>query len=163
MISIRNVPPDDPGLHLLIGRLDQDLLQRYPPEEIFTLDFNDPDIGSVHFAVAYDGEQPVGCGAIRSLDADTAELKRFYVEPDFRRRGIAARLLAYLELAAMERGASSVKLEAGTEQPEAVAFYQKNGYTPIPKFGSYVGCPSSLCFEKRLGGQASAPVPKPAV
>jgi putative acetyltransferase len=150
MIIIRNVSAHDSDLNLLIGRLDQDLLQRYPADEIFSLDFNDPDIDRIHFAVAYDEALPVGCGAIRPIDADTVELKRFYVEPAFRRRGIAAQLLASLETAARQFRARSVKLEAGTEQPEACGFYQKHGYQPIEKFGAYMHCPSSLCFEKQL-------------
>lgn len=154
MITVRNVSAQEPDLHLLISRLDQDLLQRYPADEIFGLDFNDPDIDQIHFAVAYDGNVPVGCGAIRPLDAESVELKRFYVESAYRRQGVAAQVLADLEQAALRLGASCVKLEAGTEQPEAVGFYQKHGYLPIEKFGSYVDCPSSLCFEKFLAGSA---------
>ncbi|WP_438447540.1 GNAT family N-acetyltransferase [Gorillibacterium sp. sgz5001074] len=150
MLDIRRVDTKDRDLHGLIAKLDEDLYRRYPADEVFVLDFNDPDIAEVRFIVAYDGERPVGCGAIRPLDDEAVELKRFYVEPEVRRRGVAARMLAFLEDMARELGYEILRLETGTEQPEANAFYQKHGYVPIPLYGEYVGCPSSLCYEKKL-------------
>jgi putative acetyltransferase len=150
MITIKNVTSDNPHLHRLIAALDRDLLERYPPEEIFGLDFNDPEVQQVLFVVAYVDDEPVGCGAIRPMDSEETELKRFYVDPGYRNRGIAGLILADLERRASVLGFSTMKLEAGTEQPEALHFYQKHGYKQIPCYGEYIHCHSSICMEKGL-------------
>ncbi|MDF2937937.1 MAG: family acetyltransferase [Paenibacillaceae bacterium] len=149
-ISVQTVSYNDPHLHQLIRSLDDELLERYPPEEIFTLDFNDPHVQEISFAVAYLGDEPIGCGAIRPLEGEEAELKRFYVEREHRGSGAAALILRHLEENALRDGFRIIKLETGPEQPESLRFYAKNGYFEIPRFGPYVECHSSMCFEKRL-------------
>jgi putative acetyltransferase len=76
----------------LIVKLDEDLYRRYPPEEVHVVDFTNPQIGEIVFIVAYLNEIPVGCGAIRPIDEETTELKRFYVELSYRQKGIAKRM-----------------------------------------------------------------------
>ena len=102
------------------------------------------------FVVARLAGEPVGCGALRPLDANTAEVKRMFVRPAGRRRGIARQILAKLEQRAAELGFTTVRLETGREQPEAIALYESSGYQRIPAFGGYVGNPNSVCFEKPL-------------
>ncbi|WP_159881753.1 GNAT family N-acetyltransferase [Paenibacillus puerhi] len=150
-IEIRSVPPETPELRLLIGELDEYLLELYPAEEVFGVDFGDPSLSEVRFSVAYADGQAVGCGAFRPLDGESAELKRFYVHPDYRRQGIAEAILLRLEQQAREQGHSCMRLEAGEPQQAAIRFYIKQGYYPIPSFGEYAECPSSVCYEKRLG------------
>ncbi|MCM3748542.1 GNAT family N-acetyltransferase [Paenibacillus pasadenensis] len=147
----RRVDSGDAALHQLIARLDEDLERRYPAEGIFRLDFNSPKVKDVFFALAYEGERPVACGAFQPLDGQSAELKRFFVEPDCRNRGIASKLLVFLESNALDRGFSTMRLEAGEEQPEAVSLYAKRGYAVIPLYGEYIGSEYSLCMEKKLG------------
>lgn len=149
-IELRTVGPDNPDLHQLIAKLDDELLERYPKQGIFGLDFNDPKVKQVTFVIAYLGETPVGCGAIRPLDLDCAELKRFYVDPGYRNRGIASRILIFLENTAQALGYRKIRLETGPKQPESIALYEKNGYYAIELFGEYVGCEHSLCYEKNL-------------
>lgn len=149
-INVRSVSFDDPHLHQLIHKLDAELLERYPPEEIFTLDFNDPHVREISFAVAYRGVEPVGCGAIRPLEGKEAELKRFFVVREHRGSGTAAAILRHLEEGALQDGFRIIKLETGPEQPESLRFYAKHGYAEIPRYGPYVECPSSMCFEKVL-------------
>ena len=74
------------------------------------------------------------------------------MEPEARNRGIAGRMLRYLEDKAGFARLCAIRLETGVPQLEAVAFYKKNGYYAIEPYGEYIGCPSSLCFEKRLQG-----------
>ena len=81
----------------------------------------------------------VGCGALRAVSPDVAELKRMYVVPVQRGRGLSKRLLAALESAAARRGWTTLRLETGPRQPEAVALYEGAGYRPIGPFGAYVG------------------------
>jgi putative acetyltransferase len=135
----------------LIAKLDDDLYQRYPADQVHVVDFMDPNIDEIVFVVAYLNETPVGCGAIRPIDAETTELKRFYVEIAFRKQGIAKRMLDFLEGQAQALRFKVIKLETGTEQPEAVNFYEKHGFSAIDKFGEYVDCVSSLCYEKVVG------------
>lgn len=96
---------------------------------------------------------PVGCGALRALGDGAAEVKRMYVVPAARGRGVARAVLAGLEAAARERGWSTLRLETGPRQPEAVGLYTRAGYRPIRAFGAYVGASDaadSLFFERVL-------------
>lgn len=97
----------------------------------------------------------VGCGALRALGNGTAEIKRMYVAPEARGRGVATAVLAALEEAARERGWTTLRLETGPLQPEAIALYTGAGYRRIPAFGGYVGAAGaedSLFFERDLPG-----------
>jgi putative acetyltransferase len=82
-------------------------------------------------------------------------LKRFFVASDFRRKGIAQQILNSLETKAKKLNFKSIKLETGAKQYEAVNFYKKHGYVEIDRFGFYIDCELSLCFEKQLIGTHS--------
>nr|WP_275585412.1 GNAT family N-acetyltransferase [Blastococcus saxobsidens] len=100
-----------------------------------------------------DDGTPLGCGALRALGDGAAEVKRMYVVPPARGRGVSKAVLAALEDAARARGWGVLRLETGPLQPEAVGLYRGAGYGPIAAFGAYVGDPDgagSLYFEKRL-------------
>ncbi|AGZ39828.1 GNAT family N-acetyltransferase [Actinoplanes friuliensis] len=92
----------------------------------------------------------VACGAWQALGPGVAELKRMYVRPAFRGRGIARQLVVALEEEALAAGRPVLRLETGTYLPAAISLYRSAGYTPIPVFGEYVGNPFSVCFEKSL-------------
>ena len=103
------------------------------------------------FLMAVDaGGKALGCGALREIDTASAEVKRMYVVPESRGSGLATAILAALEAAALERGWTTLKLETGTAQPDAIRFYEREGYHPIPRFGYYVDCEISVCYEKAL-------------
>ena|GEM_PF-316600 len=144
-VVVREVSANDECLSMLIAQLDDYLAGLYPPGEIFGVDFSDPSTSSMVFAVAYLEGRPVGCGGIRSLDGDTAELKRFYVVPDVRRAG---KVYRFLEKRAAERGHSRLRLETGEPQFESIGFYRKQGFYEIDRFGEYAECESSYCMEK---------------
>lgn len=105
-----------------------------------------------HFVVAVEPKSGValGCGALRRLDSTSAEIKRMYVVPEARGTGVATALLRALEVAAVERGWTTMRLETGTAQPDAQRFYAREGYRQIPQFGVYIGCPVSVCYEREL-------------
>jgi putative acetyltransferase len=104
------------------------------------------------FLVAVDGAgRAVACGGLRRLDQASAEIKRMYVVPDQRGNGVATAVLRGLEAAAAQRGWTTLRLETGTEQPDAQRFYRREGYHEIPLFGHYVGSTLSVCFERVLG------------
>lgn len=150
MVRIQQVLPTDSQLRALIQKLDEDLLQRYDAESIYTVDLDHPDAHKIIFMIADIDDIPVGCGAIRALDTDSVELKRFFVDATYRRQGIAGKLLQSLEHKAVEQGSSLIRLETGAEQFEAVAFYERNGYYRIPVFADYKEDGISLCYEKKL-------------
>jgi GNAT superfamily N-acetyltransferase len=104
-----------------------------------------------HFLVARDATgRAAGCGALRMLGAGAAEIKRMYVAPYARGTGVAGVLLGALEDEARRRGLSVLRLETGTEQPDAIRFYLRHGYHAIESFGAYIGSDISLCYEKTL-------------
>ncbi|GAA2162089.1 MULTISPECIES: GNAT family N-acetyltransferase [Glycomyces] len=130
--------------------------QRAELDERYGCDDHEPgplpsaeDVAVFLMAFGPDGKA-VGCGALRALDAVSAEVKRMYVVPGSRGSGVAAALLAALEDAARDRGWTTVKLETGDAQPDAIRFYEREGYHRIPRFGHYVDWDISVCYEKSL-------------
>ena len=95
------------------------------------------DIAVVLVARDDDGT-PVGCGALRPLEPGAAELKRMYVVPAARGRGVSRLLLVALEAEAAARGWTTLRLETGTRQAAAVGLYTAAGYRPVEAFGHYV-------------------------
>jgi GNAT superfamily N-acetyltransferase len=93
---------------------------------------------------------PAGCGGWRVHAPGVAELKRMYVEPAFRRQGLARRLLAALESTAAAAGHRHLLLNSGGRQPEALALYARAGYTPVPGYGIYAESPDAVFLGKRL-------------
>jgi putative acetyltransferase len=103
------------------------------------------------FLVARDRDgRAVGCGGLRFLEPGVAEVKRMYVEPGSRGTGVAVRILRALEDEARRAGVSELVLETGTRQPEAMRFYEREGYHRIDNFGPYRGEPESVCYARRL-------------
>jgi GNAT superfamily N-acetyltransferase len=133
----------------LIHDLCTELSERYgaPPSPFSP---SEVMVARTVFLVARLGCQPVGCGAIRRIDDDTAEVKRMYVVPVGRRKGVARRILAELERRAIDFGYRAIHLETGILQPEAQRLYESCGYRRIAAFGHYAGNPTSVCYEKVL-------------
>jgi putative acetyltransferase len=104
------------------------------------------------FVVAFDDDDtPVACGGLRRIDERHGEIKRMFARPDRRGSGVATAVLRELEELGRSRlGWSRLVLETGDQQPDAVRFYEREGYTRIPNFGYYVGSPYSVCYEKLL-------------
>jgi GNAT superfamily N-acetyltransferase len=108
---------------------------------------------SVVLVARDDDANALGCGALRVLGDGVAEVKRMYAAPAARGRGVAKAVLAGLEEAARERGWTTLRLETGPRQPEAIGLYSQAGYRPIEAFGAYVDAPDaedSLFFERFL-------------
>lgn len=108
------------------------------------------------FLIAHWSGELAGCGALRPLDTDTAEVRRMFVLPAWRRRGVARALLDQLVRRAAGLAYRVVRLETGNRQPEAIALYQSAGFVRIAPFGPYSGDPLSVCFEVRCNRAALA-------
>jgi|SRR6266536_3020769 len=102
------------------------------------------------FLVARNDGKAVGCGGLRLLEPGAAEIKRMYVTPEARGTGVSVALLRALEERAREHGVTRLLLETGIGQPDAIRFYQREGYEPIENFGPYRGESISRCFARDL-------------
>ena len=137
----------------LLYALDEEIQARYDkPVEDFVLKLDPEEVAPGHgaFVVAWADEKAVGCGAVRLIDTETAELKRMYIIPDYRRQGLAGAILRFLEDRARALGATRVILETAIKPPAAVALYRAAGYEEIPKFGPYVESEISFCMGKNF-------------
>ncbi len=101
-------------------------------------------------AVVYENGQPIACGAWKAVDGDTAELKRIFVLPEHRRRGIASRMMQQLESHAAYHGYRKMILETATTTADSQKLYLSQGYRRIDYYGSPAGAENCMCFIKEL-------------
>ncbi len=142
----------------LVSKLDADLGARDGEEHAFYHQFN--AIDTIKYAVvAFLDEKAVGCGAIKKFDHKTTEVKRMYVAPEARSKGIATKILRELETWTADLGYTHCILETGKRQPEAISLYQKSGYQLIPNYGQYKGVENSICFKKNIIFGSQPPTP----
>jgi putative acetyltransferase len=149
-MDVSQESPDQLQVIALIADLDayQDAL--YPAEARYALDLASLKQSNVILMVARDGEgAAVGCGAV-VITGGVGELKRMYVRPQNRGQGVARSVLVALEAASLGAGCEELLLETGPYQPEALAFYGKQGYTRRGPFGAYPDHPLSVFMGKRL-------------
>jgi putative acetyltransferase len=152
-LRIVEVPFDDPRLADLLDERRRDLESRYgvvndhPADPTDPSEFRFPTGASL--MVVIDGV-PVACGALRHLEDGVAEIKRMFVGEAYRRRGLASATLLALEEQARRFGYAVARLETGAVQPEAMAFYEANGYRRIDCYRQWSGYRLSVCYEKRL-------------
>jgi GNAT superfamily N-acetyltransferase len=149
MIKVIRTNSDNRDFIELVKLLDADLAVRDGEDHSFYAQFNKID-KLKHVVVAYENDKPIGCGAIKEYGADTMEIKRMFVSPESRNKGIATTILSELEHWASALSHTKCILETGKKQPEAIALYKKNGYTIIPNYGQYAQVENSLCFEKQM-------------
>ena len=145
--------PNQPEVIALIAELDafQDTL--YPPESRHSLNLTSLEQPNVLFAVARDNAgRAIGCGAI-VLYPEFGEIKRMYVSPHGRGRGVAKKLLALLESHAIGSGCKLLTLETGPYQQEALALYASAGYERRGPFGEYTNDPLSVFMQKHLSAR----------
>lgn len=110
-------------------------------------DWNDESKKYV-FVKAISNDKIVGCGAIRPISIETAEIKRMYSK--HKGIGIGKAVLEYLELKAKELDYKQVWLETRKLNFEACKFYQKSGYDVIENYGKYIGNEDAVCFGKEI-------------
>lgn len=149
MITLKRTDSDNPDFISLVKALDADLAIKDGNDHQFYSQFNKID-KIKHVVLAYENENPVGCGAIKAFEDDAMEVKRMFVAPESRNKGIARKILAELESWAGEMSYKKCVLETGKRQPDAIALYEKCGYRHIPNYGQYMGIENSVCFEKPL-------------
>ena len=148
MVHILKTNAHHTDFQTLIPLLDKELSIVNGDADAFFVQFNQlHDIR--HAIVYYIDDKPVGCGAFKKYDEKTVEIKRMFVLPAFRGKGIALQILQALELWAGEEGFEAFILETSQSLPSAIALYQKAGYHIIPNYGQYTGVESSVCLGKK--------------
>jgi GNAT superfamily N-acetyltransferase len=159
-IEIRRIPYGTPAADELLHQMDREMSALYAtrtrdasPELDQLIDVAltvhpEEMVGAVG---AFDGDELVGHAAVRQFE-NSLEVKRVIVRADHRGQGISKRLMLELEDLARERGVSSLILQTGDLQAEAIALYLKIGYVPIDRFGLYKPVPFFLCYGKTLTG-----------
>lgn len=149
MVTLKRTNSEDPHFQELIIALDKDLWLRYPEVqqdyEVLDKVKNIPTV-----VVAYVDALPVGCACFRPFDNHSVEIKRMFVHAAMRGQGIAYSILKELETWAFSQGFTRAVLETGKRQPEAIALYQKSGYTFMDKYPPYEQMENSVCLQKPL-------------
>jgi len=151
-LVIEEVGFDSALAQQLVAEVQQEYVTRYGGPDTTPVDpmqFAAPY--GAFFVATVDGE-PIGCGGLRRHGDGVVEVKRMFVRSAHRRRGHARTLLRALEDRARSGGYRTVVLETGLAQPEAIALYNSEGYTPIDGFGHYKDAPLSRSFAKELDG-----------
>jgi putative acetyltransferase len=149
MITLTRTNSENEDFLKLVRLLDAGLAIVDGDDHSFYSQFN--KIDKIRYVVvAYENEKPVGCGAIKEFEPGTMEVKRMYVSPDDRKKGIASKILTELEIWSLDLSCGKCILETGKRQPEAISLYKKNGYKQIPNYGQYADVKNSVCFEKNL-------------
>ena len=136
MIEFRREPAASPAARALLTAMEQEMLDLYEmprmPTRASTADLEPSNGGA--YVVGWEDGQAVAGGALKRLEPGVAEIKRMYVLPGARGRGLARRLLAAIEDTARELGYERVQLDTGASQPHARALYESAGYRDRPDY-----------------------------
>lgn len=156
-MEIRRLPFTHHDVVALVEEVQAEYTSRYGGPDETPLDPTMFDAPQGAFFVGYVDGTPAAMGGWR-FRADVnafgqsavTEIKRMYVAPGARRRGLARGILDHLELTAREAGAAVMVLETGIEQPEAISLYLSSGYSPVEGFGHYKWSSKSRYYGKPL-------------
>ena len=140
---------ENPDYQKLVVLLDATLKILDGEDHEFYSQYNKSD-AIKNVVVFYENNQPLGCGAFKIYENKTVEIKRMYVVPEQRGKGIAHQILNELEKWAKELDYNICVLETGIKQVEAIGLYQKAGYTVISNYGQYQGVENSVCMQKSI-------------
>ena len=140
---------DDPGAQRLVAAMGEELSLRYGDGGLSPASPEQFRTPGTFLLAELDGSL-VGCAGLRPSGDGGAEVKRMYVDPEARGHGVARALLRALVEHARMQGMRRLQLETGTEQPEAVALYESEGWTPIAPFGHYKDDPRTRCYGLEL-------------
>jgi GNAT superfamily N-acetyltransferase len=162
-LRLERVAFDDPRAVALRDAMDAEMTVRYHRDVVepvavvqardAALTVHPENVLGTVLVVADDGAvggTPVGHALVQNRDGEW-EVKRVMVADGQRGRGVGRLLMAELETLAREGGARRLILQTGDRQPDAVALYEKIGFTRIPTYEPYVETiPQSICFEKPI-------------
>ena len=148
-MNVIRTTSENPDYQKLVVLLDATLKILDGDDHAFYAQYNKSD-AIKNVVVFYENNQPLGCGAFKFYENKTVEIKRMYVLPEQRGKGIAGQILNELEKWAKELNYKSCVLETGIMQVDAIGLYQKAGYQVIPNYGQYEGVENSVCMQKGI-------------
>ncbi|WP_353717338.1 GNAT family N-acetyltransferase [Dyadobacter sp. 676] len=149
MFQLIRTTSDNPDFQNLTTELDDELCRIYNTNKEDYEEYN-RITGLPTVVLAYEDGIAIACGCFKPYDPQSIELKRMFVKPGFRGRGIASIMVSELEQWARGLGYRAAILETGKSQPEAIALYRKLGYSDIPHFGEFPEESRSVCLGKDL-------------
>lgn len=135
-VAIELVSEETTELRELVGELDAVLGANYEPHQRHGLSLAQLSEPHVRFFIVRLDSAALGCGGVALFDG-YAEVKRMYVRPAARGRGLAKALLERIEDEARAAGKPVLRLETGPYQREAIGLYQRMGFTACGAFGGY--------------------------
>ena len=150
MIVTKPLDPTSDDANRLIGQLDDYLKRLYPPESNHLDSVEELVKPHVHFVGALDDGEWRACGAVKLMEDGYGEIKRIYVDPIARGKGLARCILETLEQIVCNAGIELVRLETGVHQHEALALFLESGYRRTGPYGTYSDDPLSVFMEKNL-------------
>ncbi len=148
MYKLLKTNSNHPDFQKLTQLFDDYLVEIDGDEKDFFAQYNQIYIDNV--IVCYEDEIAVGCGAFKEYEPTVAEIKRMFVLPEKRGKGIASTVLNALEIWAKENGFQHAILETSNQLTNAISLYQKSDYEVIPNYGQYIDVESSVCMKKIL-------------
>ena len=141
MIAVEYAPAPTDEVRALVDELEAELAALYKPEQRHGLALDELFQPHIRFFVARLDGEAAGCGGI-AFFSDFAEVKRMYVRPASRGRGVADVIMARLEQEARDKGYRLLKLEGGTLSFAANRFYHRVGFRDCPPFEPYASMPA---------------------
>lgn len=147
---VERARPDAPEAVQLIAELEAHLAPQYPQTSRHGYSIEKLLREAVAFFVVRQDGDAAGCGGIQLYDTDYGELKRMYIRPQYRGRGLARLMLDRLAEHARENGVALLRLETGIYQTDAMRLYERWGFVRIPPFGEYRDDPLSAFYEKKI-------------
>lgn len=146
---VESVSARDPEVTALLDALTSELaLGGYAPSETFGYSVEQLESSQVYLVGARIDGRLVGVGGVELQDGGIGELKRFFVLPEYRGTGVADALITALIEYATDEGIDVLRLETGDKQQSAIAFYRRQGFVAVPRFGPYLQSATSLCMER---------------
>jgi putative acetyltransferase len=149
-VVIAQEDPENADSVMLISELDAYLIPLYPDESCHGYSPKRLAKENIPFFILRLDNEPAACGAVKLINEGYGEIKRVYVRPKFRRKGLGKTIVKHLENYAAQKGAQLIRLESGINQPEALALYEEMKYTRIPAFPPYLEDPLSVFYEKKI-------------
>lgn len=148
-ITIRSASPKEPQATALLQASHALMQSLFDPEDNHYLEIDELCIPSIHFFVAEETDDLIGCGALAIKDG-YGEVKSMFVDPKGRGKGVAALILQQLTAAAKDAGVPMMKLETGDSLHAAHRLYERDGFQLCGPFGDYVENKSSVFYEKPI-------------
>lgn len=154
-LRIREDDLTDPRVARLLREHLEEMHAITPPGSVHALDLEALRSPDVTFWSAWDGDELLGCGALKQLDAQTGEVKSMRTAKAHRGRGVASKLLERILEEAGRRGYACLNLETGAlaEFAPARTFYSRHGFEYCGPFGEYADDPNSVFMTRRLYSQ----------